>query len=294
METIDLKEYRRSGAGANGESYDSLLDPDLMLKLYNTTYPTQSIIDELDVARKVYSLGVPSPEPGELVTDGTRIGIRFRRIRGKRSFSRMLADEPERVRELTVEMTRAYKALHSIPCPEGLFPDVRSRMLTFAAADRAMTPQQKERFVEFVKSAPEEGTCLHGDMHMGNIISTLPKGAPLDAPHNLYFIDLGYFGRGCPLFDIGMMRQVCLYADKDFVFKEYHITPELARKVWDCFTDEYFFSEDRLAEKYFGPGQTPESVEKALAPYMCGIYLFIEYVFGSLPPGADRLFAETF
>ena len=94
METIDLKKYIRTGEGANGESYDSVEDPEVMVKIYNADYPTDTIFSELEVAKKVYSLGVPSPQPGEIITDGERIGIRFKKIIGKRSYSRAIADEP--------------------------------------------------------------------------------------------------------------------------------------------------------------------------------------------------------
>lgn len=58
--------------------------------------------------------------------------------------------------------------------------------------------------------------------------------------------------------------------------------------------DEYFFAEDRLAEKYFGPGQTPESVEVKLRPYMCSKYLFMSYVMGFLPEPLIDIVRKTF
>ena len=80
---ISLKDYVLFGGGANGESYDCISDPNIMLKLY---FPgkIQQPLDEMAVARKVYDLGIPTPEPGEYVeTEDGRFGIRFRRIPGK-------------------------------------------------------------------------------------------------------------------------------------------------------------------------------------------------------------------
>jgi len=143
-------------------------------------------------------------------------------------------------------------------------------------------------------SIPDSGTCLHGDMHMGNILSTLPKGCPLSDPHEVLFIDLGYFSRGYPLFDIGMLQQVCIYADEAFRQHDFHIDGKLARQFWDVFVDEYFFAEDNLAEKFFGPGQTPESVEVKLRRFMCVKYFFMSYVMGFLPEPLIDIIRDTF
>lgn len=294
MENIDLSRYRQSGEGANGASYNSLSDPSEMLKLYNVGYQMEPIIRELEVAGKVYDFGIPTPKPGELVTDGERVGIRFHRIAGKRSYSRMLADEPGRVDELSREFTRLYKKLHSTVCPKGLFPDVKEQYALFLEKDKVLNPAQKKTVAAFIDTVPDMDYCLHGDMHIGNVISTLPVGADLSTPHELYFIDIGCFGSGNPLFDIGMHQQVCLYADEEFRRHDFHVGYDITSRLWDSFVDEYFFAEDDLATKYFGPGQTPESIEKALKPYMCCKYLFMEYCMGFLPEPLVSIMKDTF
>ena len=67
---IDLAEYERVGEGANGASYNHRQDPNVMLKLYFRNFEAAEL--ELELARKVYEMGIPTPEPGDLVTDGTR------------------------------------------------------------------------------------------------------------------------------------------------------------------------------------------------------------------------------
>ena len=80
---ISLDDYVLTGGGFNGESYDHKTDPDVMLKLYFPGKIRQPL-DEMLMARKVYDLGIPSPEPGDyVVTEDGRYGIRFRRIPGK-------------------------------------------------------------------------------------------------------------------------------------------------------------------------------------------------------------------
>ncbi len=293
IERLDMSQYCHTGEGANGSSYDSLLDPEYMVKLYNEGYHEDAVIEELEIAEKVYGLGVETPEPGCLVTDGKRIGIRFRRIAGKRSYSRMLADEPERLEEFTRDFARRCKKIHSTVCPEGLFQDVKEQSLTYLAANR-LEPELSRRIAAFIESVPDSATALHGDMQIGNAISTLPAGAPLTTPHNVYFIDLGTFAHGYPLFDLGMMQNICLTADEEFRREAFHLTGEVTREVWRVFKDEYFFAEDRLADKLIGPGQTPESVDRALMPYQCCKLLLVGFNIGAMPPHYLKILEDTF
>ena len=93
---INLNDYVRTGEGANGASYDHKTDPSIMMKMYFRNFEAAAL--ELELAKKVFAAGIPTPEPGDLVTDGERIGIRYRRITGKKSYSRACGDNPERSR----------------------------------------------------------------------------------------------------------------------------------------------------------------------------------------------------
>ena len=94
---INLNDYVRTGEGANGASYDHKTDKNVMLKLYFHNFDAAQV--ELEMAQKVYALGIPTPEPGDLVTDGKALGIRFRRLEGKKSYSRACGDHPEHTEE---------------------------------------------------------------------------------------------------------------------------------------------------------------------------------------------------
>lgn len=283
METVDMSRYVMTGAGSNGESYDSLDNPDMMIKLYNATYPTQPVIDELEIAKKVYSIGVPSPEPGELVESDGRLGIRFCKVAGKRSFSRAVADEPERVEEYAREFARHGKMLHSTPCPDGMFESVKDQYLKLLDADKTFTPAEREVMRRFIKHMPDCNTAVHGDFHMGNLLTTLPKGAPMSDPHDILFIDLGYFAYGCPLLDIGMLDCICNYSEEQFVQHDMHISSELARKFWHYFVDEYFFGPEKLGEKWFGPQAKQSEISPMMAPYTSIKLLLVAFNLGFMP-----------
>ena len=111
---ISLSDYVLSGGGANGESYDHKTDPSIMLKLYFPGKISQPL-DEMLMAKKVYQLGIPTPEPGEyVVTEDGRYGIRFKRIVGKKSYSRAIGDNPENIPQYAAEFTQMCLELHKI------------------------------------------------------------------------------------------------------------------------------------------------------------------------------------
>lgn len=278
MKEIDLSLFRKSGEGANGESFDSITDPNLMLKLYFDFYDKEAIITELDVCQKVYNLGIPTPEPGILVTAEGRMGILFKRVIGKRSYARALADEPERTEEFSREFARACRELHRFECKENIFPDAKGQFFHLLDASKECSPEEKVVFREFIQNLPDCDNVLHGDMHIGNVLTTLPKGAPLSDPHDIYFIDLGYFSKGYSYIDLGMIMMICNYALDEFVFHDMHIHVDQAARVWKIFVQEYFA--DMFAS---GEVSSVDDVNLMLLPYAAMKMLLVEYNLGFMP-----------
>lgn len=300
---LDMNDYVQSGEGANGASYDNIGDSSIMVKLYNDDYPTETIFTELDTAHKVFELGIPSPEPGKLVSDGKRLGIMFRRIVGKRSYSRMLADEPERCEELAREFARCCRIVHTTVCPAGVFPDAKAQFQHLLEASKEFNAEEKKVLAAFIDSVPECSTALHGDMHFGNAISTLKKGQPITEAHDVYFIDLGYFAHGYPLFDLGMLQNICLFAEDDFLFHDFHIHQDVAKRFWRAFAGEYFFGPDKWGVKFFGPDadadvvgfdKALETVNKGMLPFHSIKMLLVEYNLGFMPPSYAERIRKTF
>ena len=290
---IDLADYILTGEGANGVSYDCLSDRNIMVKMYNPGYDITCIVEEHDLARKVWSIGIPSPEPGELVTDGSRLGIRFRKIIGKRSFARAISQEPDRLPELVTEFARTCKGLHATECPAGMFPRAKDTFLGLLEADKVLDAGEKGVLAGFIRDVPECRTALHGDMHFGNVLTTMPQGAAMDTPHELYFIDLGYFAEGCPLFDVGMTWMICNLSDAAFVEHDFHFGLPVARSAWTEFCREYFFGVEKLGEKWFGPGATPETVSEGMKPFVACKLLLVEFNVGFMPDHYIPFLKET-
>ena len=262
---INLADYETSGAGALGESYISKSNPDILLKLYPRERE-QMGLDEYERACKVYSIGVPCPAPGELVRTGKGLlGIQFRRIVGKKSYARALSEHPERLEEYAARFAEECRRLHAIRPEQGLFPTAKEQCLTHIRLDKFLSDEEKAALARYVGGLPDADTALHGDLHYGNIIFTDDGWQ--------YFIDLGDFCTGSPLFDLAIVyRQTCLMPEP-FIKENYHIDAATARAFWHAFVP-----------CYFGPDAVIEEVEAMLEPYNTLRSLALEQSLGEYRP----------
>ena len=262
---INLADYEPSGAGALGESYISKKDPNILLKLYSRERE-QMGLDEYERACKVYSIGVPCPAPGELVRTGEgQLGLQFRRIVGKRSYARALSEHPERLDEYAARFAEECRRLHALRPEPGLFPTAKEQCLTHIRLDKFLSDEEKAALARYVGDLPDADTALHGDLHYGNIIFT--------DDGQQYFIDLGDFCTGSPLFDLAIVyRQTCLMPEP-FIKENYHIDAATARAFWCAFVP-----------RYFGPDAVIEEVEAMLEPYNTLRSLALEHSLGEYRP----------
>ena len=238
---IDLNDYVRTGEGANGASYNHKTDPSIMMKLYFRNFEAAKL--ELELAQKVYQMGIPTPEPGDLVTDGNQMGIRFRRIDGKKSYSRACGDNPEKAPEYGKEFAQLCKKLHATHVDTTQFESVKDRLYTMLANNPDFTPEQKQKLRDFIAAAPEADTAIHGDLQFGNAIFTEKDGV-----RTSYFIDLGDLCYGYPMFDIGMVYLCCCLNDESWTMEVNHMTNTMAARFWDAFALEYFGEDANMEE----------------------------------------------
>ena len=244
---ISLDDYVLSGGGFNGESYDLKGDPSVMLKLY---FPgkIQQPLDEMNLARKVYEMGIPTPEPGEyVVTEDGRYGIRFKRILGKKSYSRATGDEPEKVAQYAAEFAQMCRQLHATHVDTTQFENVKDRYYRLLEENPFFSTAEKHKLTRFIADTPDEDTAVHGDLQYSNAIFVGDKR---------YFIDLGDFCWGNHLFDIGQVYLCCYLSGEDFISETFHMPKSLAMKFWDFF-----------APVYFGEGIPLKEIEELVSPY---------------------------
>ena len=244
---ISLSDYVLDGGGYTGESYVLKSDPTVMVKLF---FPgkIQQPLDELQMARKVYDAGIPTPEPGDFVTteDG-RYGIRFRRIIDKKSYSRATGEDPANVERYATEFAGMCKTLHAVHLDTSEFPNVKHRYLGMLEANPFFTPSEKDKIARFINDAPDTDTAIHGDLQYSNAIFSGDQR---------YFIDLGDFCYGYHLFDVAMVYLCCCLSDEEFIRETFHMPKTLSCRFWAYF-----------APVYFGSDRPLSSIEEEIRPY---------------------------
>lgn len=245
---IHLDDYELSGGGKLGESYTHRSDPDVLLKLY--PHELEAIgLEEYARARKVYDIGVPCPEPGELVrAEDGRLGILFKRIVGKKSYARALSEHPERLEEYAADFARVCRQLHALKPGPGLFPTAKEQYKQAIAGDPFLSKEEIDRLMDYIDALPDADTALHGDLHHGNVIFT--------EDGKQYFIDLSDFCTGTPLFDLGIIMLQTCWISEEMSMELYHIDLATSKAFWRAFVPAYF-----------GPEASLEEVEKQVRPY---------------------------
>ena len=246
-ERIDLDEWQVSGDGYTAVSYNHR-DGKRMMKLYADYMPVSVPEQELKMSRAIMDLGLRIPRAYRLVTDGKRVGVEFERIVDKRSFARAISQEPGNLETYVTEFAWECLKLHATPCNTDVFPSVKDHFHAVIGASKDFDAAQKERLHAVLQAMPDATTCLHGDMHIGNIIR---------AGGQDYWIDLADFRYGHPYFDLGMLYFVCISNPSDeLADKLFHVTHAQMVRVWEVFVQTYFGADANL-----------EAVNRTIEPY---------------------------
>ena len=233
---IDLNDYVQTGEGGTSLTYTHKTRAALA-KLFNQGSEAEQAEEEFVTARAVFDMGIPTPEPLQLISDGERRGVEYELISNKRSLTRIISQEPERLEEISLTFARMVRELHTQKANTSRFTSVKERLRCFyqEKGDR-VTEEYKERALNFIDKSPEADTCLHGDLHIGNVIT--------DGQRNMW-IDLGQFSYGEPEWDLGWMWTICNQIDgqrSDFLL---HVTPETLKTHWDIFLPAYLGTNDK-------------------------------------------------
>lgn len=228
-EQINLDEYIHSGEGGQGQAYTHKSEKRLA-KLFNAGFDAELAVREFEMAKAAYESGVPTPRPFRLITDGKRVGTEYELVEKKRSFCRIISQEPERMQEIALRFAKACKALHAMPADTSRIPSMKQRMLDFYHRDGVVPAYMKDKALPLLEQIPDTPMLLHGDMHIGNIIT--------DGERDLW-IDIGQFAYGAPEWDLSMCWRVSQITDPKRTDELFHLTPEQNQRQWGIFACAY-------------------------------------------------------
>jgi uncharacterized protein (TIGR02172 family) len=237
-QNIDISTWTQVGEGGNGKTYVHPGHPDFLLKVNNPPRCDEATVkQELDFAQHVYALGIPTPRMFDMVRVGDGYGQLVELIKGKKSLSRICADESSRIGEMAKLLASLGLRLHAIPCNTDFFPSRKELALKGIDASDFVDDADKEKLRAFLQGVEDEKTCLHGDFQMGNLI--------ISADGKPYWIDLGWFSHGSPMFDMGHLFLVCqVYSQFPTAQDIFHMSQEQLKNFWNLFAEAYTGNKD--------------------------------------------------
>lgn len=229
-ETINLEDYIQSGEGGTSLTYNHK-DGKSLAKLFLKGYGAETSEHEFVISKVVYDSGIPTPRPIRLITDGERFGAEYELIQGKRSFTRIISQEPEQLVPLSERFAVLAKQIHQTSADTTKLPDMKEAVREWIVKYEQMPEAYKTKLLRFLDTVPQATTCLHGDLHIGNIIT--------DGMRDLW-IDVGDFAYGVPEWDLGMMYHAAHGLNAERADNVFHLDLSTLRAHWDAFARVYY------------------------------------------------------
>ena len=224
------------GEGANGKVYR--IDGDNVVKTYKNADALNDIRHEREVARLALVLGIPTAISYDVVKVGDSYGSVFELLNAK-SFSKILAKEPEKFDWCVKEYVGMLKKIHGTVVPAGKLPQFKDKVLKGVRRTKDVLPEALgEKLVSLTEAIPDSDRMLHGDYHTKNIVL---------AGDEVLVIDMDTLSVGHPIFDLMRMYNAYVgYSENDpgEVLKFQGFTQNVALRFWHDSLAAYLGTKD--------------------------------------------------
>ena len=241
---VSVEGCEEIGRGANGTIYR--IDQDNVVKVYNNADALADIQHEREVARLALILGIPTAISYDVVRVGESYGSVFELLNAS-SFSKILANQPERMDWCVQEYVKMLKKIHGTLVPEGKLPDMKQTAVDWAKFVQDYLPKEAgDKLLALVQAVPHDDHMLHGDYHTKNL--------ELQGDEVL-LIDMDTLAVGHPVFELASMFNSFIgYTEMD---------PELIRRFqgFDAETGRTFWHKSLAAYLGTEDEQTIRAVE---------------------------------
>ena len=198
---VSVEGCEEIGCGANGTIYR--IDQDNVVKVYKNADALSEIQHEREVARLALILGIPTAISYDVVKVGDSYGSVFELLNA-RSFSKIIASEPEKMDWCVQEYVNMLKKIHGTVVPAGKLPDIKETVLSWAEFMQDYLPDEAaKKLLSLVQEVPHDDHMIHGDYHTKNLelqndevllidMDTLAVGNPIFELASMYNSFVGY------------------------------------------------------------------------------------------------------
>ncbi len=195
-----LREISVEGAGIVGKGRSSIvyrIDPETIVKLYRPGVPLFKIRQEIDLAKKAFVAGIPTPISYDLVRSGESYGVVFEMLGDADTVGHSLTAHMDEFDEITRKFVDTYKIIHQTDIGDmGGFNSLRTTWHTWADgmnSQDGFDAPETELLHKMIDTIPERSTMVHCDYHAGNVMYQNGE---------IVVIDMADIGYGHPVFDL--------------------------------------------------------------------------------------------
>lgn len=182
------------GEGSNGVVYR--YDPEIVVKVYRNANALNEIKRERQLARTALILGIPTAIPFDVVRVGDSYDSVFELLNAK-SFSKLIAAEPENKDKYITEFVDLLKRIHSTEVSPEDMEDMKAVAIGWAEFLADYLPrEQSDKLLALIRAVPDRHTMIHGDYHTNNV--EMQNGEVL-------LIDMDTLSYGHPVFELASM-----------------------------------------------------------------------------------------
>lgn len=187
---VSIEDCEVIGKGANGTIFR--IDKDNVVKVYNNADALDDIRHEREVAKLALILGIPTAISYDIVRVGSSYGSVFELLNA-RSFSEILATEPDRLDWCVSEYVELLHKIHDTVVPEGKLPDMKDTALKWAEFTKDyLSSEAADKLISLVNDIPHDDHMIHGDYHTKNVVLTNDE---------VLLIDMDTLAVGDPVFE---------------------------------------------------------------------------------------------
>lgn len=235
--TVSIDDAEEIGRGANGIVYR--IDKDNVVKVYKEQNALEEIRHEREVARKALILGIPTAISYDVVRVGDSYGSVFELLNAT-SFSKILAEEPEKMDWCVAEYVGLLKKIHSTRVPFGELPDALEWLNDWAEFIQPYLPEWAgKKLLAMVREIPKDDHLIHGDFHTKNVEL---------AGDEVLIIDMDTLSVGNPVIELGSMFNASVgYSEIDpgIILQFQGFDSETGRTFWEKVLAAYIGTENK-------------------------------------------------
>jgi uncharacterized protein (TIGR02172 family) len=242
FQNISVEGCEEIGHGANGSVYR--FSDEIAVKVYRSGFDLDAIRHEREMAKLALVQDIPTAISFDVVRVGEQYGTVFELLNA-RSFSSIIASEPEKLDWCVAEFTRLLRKIHDTEAPTGKLPDMKQTVLEWVDFLRDRLPEAPWRKLRaMVEAVPACSHMLHGDYHTKNLQVQNDE---------VLIIDMDTLSVGNPIFELGSVYNSLLgfsELDHSVIQRFQGYSYETAGIFWRRFLESYLgcAQEEKLRE----------------------------------------------